>query len=299
MTAILNKMTKGKSFAAWHSGTKNSEKVLEDFKAGRINYLVTCKRLDEGVNVPQMTLYIDLNKSVGPRQFLQRAGRVLRVIAGKRRVDIASLTEINEANAQEMLLLLDRFLEGKLIKVLPGEDAPPPRPRGGGVIGELSDEEYRRELEKLQQTVREFWQEHGQERFKLSLEQHAVFKGEGGMLDYLKARFDGIVTDSTKLVAGLAEMLPETDRAGFIELHGDMGNKRIIKDASKRPGSAARIVALIQDWVQNSAEYDAPDLRKAKLALSIDQSLTAEAGQMLFGPCFVPSLRAKGECSTI
>jgi superfamily II DNA or RNA helicase len=292
MTAILNKMTKGKSFAAWHSKMKaeDSQKVLEDFKAGRINYLVTCKRLDEGVNVPQMTLYIDLNKSVGPRQFLQRAGRVLRVIAGKRRVDIASLTEINEANAQEMLLLLDRFLEGKLIKVLPGEDAPPPRPRGGGVIGELSDEEYRRELEKLQQTVREFWQEHGQERFRLSLEQHAVFKGEGGMLDYLNARFDGIGNNSTKLVAGLAEMLPETDRADFVNLHGDLGNREAVASALKYAGSAALIVALLQDWVQKSADYDEPELRKAKLALSIDQSLTAEAGQMLLGPIFIPSL---------
>jgi superfamily II DNA or RNA helicase len=68
-----------------HSGLSDNEKdsIKRDFEAGKIQFLYTVRMLDEGINVSDMTLWLDLNKSSNPKQQLQRLGRILRLVRGK------------------------------------------------------------------------------------------------------------------------------------------------------------------------------------------------------------------------
>jgi superfamily II DNA or RNA helicase len=68
-----------------HSGLSDVEKdaIKRDFEAGKIQFLYTVRMLDEGINVSDMTLWLDLNKSSNPKQQLQRLGRILRLVRGK------------------------------------------------------------------------------------------------------------------------------------------------------------------------------------------------------------------------
>jgi superfamily II DNA or RNA helicase len=108
---VFNRQVPGRKFAALHS-KMNADEVLERFRKGEINYLVTVKKLDEGVNLPDMSLYVDLNRNVGPRQILQRIGRVLRLYHNKESSEVVALFNINEQEIREKLVLLDRILKG-------------------------------------------------------------------------------------------------------------------------------------------------------------------------------------------
>ena len=59
--------------------------VLKDFRDGVIRVLITCKALDEGVDVPDAGMGIVLSSTLTDRQRIQRLGRVLRRADGKRR----------------------------------------------------------------------------------------------------------------------------------------------------------------------------------------------------------------------
>lgn len=56
---------------------------LRLFRKGIFNILVTCKALDEGLNVPETSVAIIASSTASARQRIQRLGRVLRPIPGK------------------------------------------------------------------------------------------------------------------------------------------------------------------------------------------------------------------------
>ena len=56
---------------------------LEDFKAGKLNVLVSCTALDEGFDMPEADGAMILSASSSKRQRIQRMGRVLRITANK------------------------------------------------------------------------------------------------------------------------------------------------------------------------------------------------------------------------
>ena len=56
---------------------------LEQFRTGEARILVTCRALDEGMDVPSVCIGIVLSCSAGSRQRIQRLGRILRKTAGK------------------------------------------------------------------------------------------------------------------------------------------------------------------------------------------------------------------------
>jgi superfamily II DNA or RNA helicase len=59
---------------------------LEAFRNGEIRILVTCKALDEGLNVPDAAVGIVVSSSKNERQRIQRLGRILRKNKDKRAV---------------------------------------------------------------------------------------------------------------------------------------------------------------------------------------------------------------------
>ena len=53
------------------------------FREGVIDILVTCKALDEGLNVPDTSVGIIVASTKSVRQRIQRMGRILRTSEGK------------------------------------------------------------------------------------------------------------------------------------------------------------------------------------------------------------------------
>ena len=80
MLRELLKCEYGSKVGKYHSkaGKQANENALERFKSGEILILITCKALDEGVDVPDAGVGIILSGTGMERQRMQRLGRILR-----------------------------------------------------------------------------------------------------------------------------------------------------------------------------------------------------------------------------
>lgn len=69
----------------YHScmGEQANKNVLERFRDGSVRILITCKALDEGIDVPDVSVGIILSGTSAKRQRIQRLGRILRKSEGK------------------------------------------------------------------------------------------------------------------------------------------------------------------------------------------------------------------------
>jgi superfamily II DNA or RNA helicase len=76
---------------------KERKQMLESFRSGTINVIVTSKVLNEGVDVPDARIGIIVSGSGGVREHVQRLGRILRHRPGKR----AKLFEIVSKGTSE------------------------------------------------------------------------------------------------------------------------------------------------------------------------------------------------------
>lgn len=65
---------------------KERKQMLEYFRQGRIDVLVTSKVLNEGVDVPEASIGVVISGSAAVREHVQRLGRILRHQEGKRAV---------------------------------------------------------------------------------------------------------------------------------------------------------------------------------------------------------------------
>jgi superfamily II DNA or RNA helicase len=83
----------GHRVATYHSklGSSLRRRNLELFKLGEIDVLVTCRALDEGLNVPAANAAVVAASTRSTRQRIQRLGRVLRQSPGKRFASVATL----------------------------------------------------------------------------------------------------------------------------------------------------------------------------------------------------------------
>ncbi len=109
-----------------HSDMSESEKkqVKEDFQNGIIQFLFTVRMLDEGKNIPDLTLWIDLNSVTNPKQQLQRLGRILRLAVGKgwlrrngkHEVEWVSFQDPRDIEMVQMLLDLYAISEGRSLE---------------------------------------------------------------------------------------------------------------------------------------------------------------------------------------
>lgn len=75
---------------------------LRLFRRGVYDVLVTCRALDEGVNVPESTMAIIASSTASMRQRIQRLGRVLRISPGKDYATVYTLfaTEVERLRLQ-------------------------------------------------------------------------------------------------------------------------------------------------------------------------------------------------------
>ena len=80
---IINK--KGFRSGIYNTDLKDDERQenLHNFKAGKLNVLVSCTALDEGFDMPEADGALILSASSSKRQRVQRMGRVLRITENK------------------------------------------------------------------------------------------------------------------------------------------------------------------------------------------------------------------------
>jgi superfamily II DNA or RNA helicase len=71
---------------------------LRLFRSGMFQILVSCRALDEGVNLPEAEIGIIASSTASTRQRIQRLGRVLRPAPGKQAASVYTLyaTEVEE-----------------------------------------------------------------------------------------------------------------------------------------------------------------------------------------------------------
>jgi superfamily II DNA or RNA helicase len=83
----------GARVATYHSKLSSSSQLraLRLFRTRQVDFLVTCKALDEGIDVPSASLGIIAASTSSQRQRVQRFGRVLRPAPGKKIAYIKSL----------------------------------------------------------------------------------------------------------------------------------------------------------------------------------------------------------------
>jgi superfamily II DNA or RNA helicase len=72
--------------------------ILENFRKGNYNTIVTSQVLDEGIDVPDATVGYILSGTGSPRAYIQRLGRLLRKVEGKQ----AHLVEIVSKETMEV-----------------------------------------------------------------------------------------------------------------------------------------------------------------------------------------------------
>ena len=83
---------------------------LRLFRRGAFDVLVTCRALDEGLNVPGTTIAIIASSTASSRQRIQRLGRVLRPAPGK---DLATIYTIYASDSEQRRLASEQQeLEG-------------------------------------------------------------------------------------------------------------------------------------------------------------------------------------------
>src|SRR5205814_1573713 len=91
---------RGHSVALYHShmGDGLRHDNLRLFRQGRFDVLVTCRALDEGVNIPEVRVAVIAGSTSTQRQRIQRLGRVLRPAPGKELAVVYTIyaTEVEE-----------------------------------------------------------------------------------------------------------------------------------------------------------------------------------------------------------
>jgi superfamily II DNA or RNA helicase len=86
-------LERGHRAAVYHSGIGSylRQDNLRLFRRGEIDVLVTCRALDEGINVPDASLAVIVASTASTRQRIQRLGRVLRPSPDKQHADIFTI----------------------------------------------------------------------------------------------------------------------------------------------------------------------------------------------------------------
>ena len=167
LASFLRETFEGLEFEAYHSKLSQAERreILKNSREKAFHYIVAVRALDEGVNLPHLSAYVDLNVNVSVKQMVHRIGRVLRLYPGKTGADILFMADYKDVRkAGDLLNLLeaiDLFSEGFSGGIRrPSGDS---YLRTGGVLP-LTREELRELRKELESSVRRFWSERARTR---------------------------------------------------------------------------------------------------------------------------------------
>ena len=169
LTDFLSRTFPEVEFSAYHYRKTKEEKreIRSRFEGNESShYLVTVRALDEGINLPPLSAYIDLNVSVPIKQMLQRIGRVLRLYPGKISSDIVLLIDYrNEQIAKDLLNVLNVIKEVSFSRATREEEVSEESASHEDIVlsqpeaRPLSREDLIRFQKTLEDIVTSFWRE--------------------------------------------------------------------------------------------------------------------------------------------
>ena len=111
---FLSQIFKEIQFEVYHSGISRDERkrvLITSQESRGSHYIIAVRALDEGVNLPHLSAYIDLNFTVSIRQMIQRIGRVLRLYPGKEVADVLLLVDYKNAEMVRDILNILEIVE--------------------------------------------------------------------------------------------------------------------------------------------------------------------------------------------
>ncbi|MBY0371094.1 DEAD/DEAH box helicase family protein [bacterium] len=91
-------------------GEDSNEDTKTKFEKGEISVLFNVDMMNEGINVPSLTAFIDTSRQTNVKDLVQRIGRIVRLAEGKIKIsDVISFQEINDHTTAEALVALDEL----------------------------------------------------------------------------------------------------------------------------------------------------------------------------------------------
>ena len=109
----------GIEFEAYHSGmsVERREDVFRNSREKEFHYIVAVRALDEGINLPHLSAYIDLNPHISVKQIVHRIGRVLRPSLDKLKADIFILSSYKDSEkTRELMDSVEQIKESSGLK---------------------------------------------------------------------------------------------------------------------------------------------------------------------------------------
>ena len=91
MSRLLNGV--GISASSYTGKTKNPQKVMQDFKAGRIRFLCACEMISEGWDYPELGILVMARPTLSKVLYLQQIGRGLRRTDSKKNVFVIDVVD--------------------------------------------------------------------------------------------------------------------------------------------------------------------------------------------------------------
>jgi superfamily II DNA or RNA helicase len=100
-------------FALLHSKLPPGEvkRLFQNVRDGFVDFTISVRMLDEGLDLPPFRTYVDLTPSVSLRQLMQRIYRTTRLYPGKSSIHIGLFFSVTEKTVQESLQILDHLIE--------------------------------------------------------------------------------------------------------------------------------------------------------------------------------------------
>ena len=162
---FLSKTFKEIQFESYHSKMSKADRdqVFRNSRnAKHSHYIVSVRALDEGIDLPHLSAYIDLNFTVSIKQMIQRIGRVLRLYPGKEVADILFLVDYKNAEMVRDILNILEKVESLFFR---GDGERSKNKRSGDShfrfldsdIVPLTREELLELRMELQSSIRKFW----------------------------------------------------------------------------------------------------------------------------------------------
>ena len=167
LTEFLNRSVTGIEFEVLHSQMEEEERrrvLRRSVNSQGSHYIVSVRVLDEGINLPHLSAYIDLNFNVSIKQMIHRIGRVLRLYPNKLTSDVLFLIDYrDESKARDALSILDKMknisFRGGEKRGGRGESGDSHLLYAGTGISPMSRVELEEMRERLSDSIRRFWQE--------------------------------------------------------------------------------------------------------------------------------------------
>jgi superfamily II DNA or RNA helicase len=113
----LKQMKGENSIGIYHSMLSDNYRriILDKFREDKINTLISCKALDEGLDVPSVNIGVIVSSSSSIRQKIQRLGRILRIHPNKKK---SVVFNIYVRNTTERNLMFRDFENDQMDKMV-------------------------------------------------------------------------------------------------------------------------------------------------------------------------------------